>query len=112
MLLGKCRERNPMIRMSLPYLLEFAEQLEPLGRLPDGGVPYSEVSYPLFMAQWALEGFTSGSIFRPYLRSSWQLSQQLLTNIRTQTTNSDQGRQLLPYELYGVKSTYQQYKRH
>jgi len=99
-----------MIRLSLPYLLEFSEQIEPLFRLPDGEVVYGEVSFPLYMAQWALENFTNNSLYRPYLRTSWQLSQQLLNNIRTLTANSDHARKLLPYELYGVKQTYLQYK--
>jgi hypothetical protein len=111
------RERNgPMIRLSLPYLIEQFEQMEPLSRLPDGGTPdkpvtYGEVSFPLFMAQWALEQLTNSSLYRPYLRTSWQLSQQLLAAIRAQTANTtDYTRQLTPFELYGIKNNYQQYK--
>jgi hypothetical protein len=98
-----------MIRLSLPYLLEFTERVDTLPRLPDGEVTYSEISFPLYMVQSALENFTN-SLYGPYLRTSWQLSQQLLNNIRSLSANPDPNRKLLPYELYGVKHTYQQYK--
>jgi hypothetical protein len=98
-----------MIRISLPYMFELSEQLEELNRLPTQEVVYNEISFQMLMAQWNLETFTN-SIYRPYLRTSYQLSQQLLTNIRTQTGNPDRERKVQPYELYGIKNTYQQYK--
>jgi hypothetical protein len=98
-----------MIRLSLPYIFELAEPLEALSRLPEADAPYSEVSFALFMAQWTLENFTT-SLYSPYLRTSWQLSQQLLTVLRGHTANSDQTRQISRWELFGIKNTYSQYK--
>ena len=94
----------------MPYIFELLEQLAAIERLPELDTPYSQISFPLFMAQWTLEAFTNSSVYRPYLRTSWQLSQQLLTSIRGITANTDQTRNITSYELYAVKSNYQQYK--
>ncbi len=102
--------RLPMIRISLPWIFELSEQLQPLSRLPDQPTVYNEVWLPLITAEGALQTLSIGSIFTPYLLTSWALSQQLLANIRTQTQQTDTNRQLTQFELWSIKNTYGQYR--
>jgi hypothetical protein len=85
-----------MIRIYLPYVYELAEQLEPLARLPDQAVSYGEVFVTLAIAESSLVSLSAGSLFSAYLRTSYALSQQLLANIRTHTSNPDMDRQVAP----------------
>jgi len=98
-----------MIRISLPYIFTLADQLEPLAALPDQPTKYGDVFVRLSVAEYALSQLISG-LYSPYLRSSLDLSQHLLANLRAQTSNPDMDRQLGPYELLSIKSTYEQYK--
>jgi hypothetical protein len=98
-----------MIRISLPFLFEISEQLEGISRLPDKDSPAEEVHIPLYMVQWALENLTGTSLYRPYLRTSWQLSQQLLDAIKAITSDSS-GQIVKSWQLFGIKNTYAQYK--
>ena len=98
-----------MIRISLPNIFTLADQLEPLAALPDQPTKYGDIFVRLSVAEYALSQLNS-SLYSPYLRSSLDLSQHLLANLRAQTTNPDMDRQLGPYELWSIKNTYEQYK--
>src|SRR5262245_59229019 len=98
-----------MIRISLPYIFNLADQLEPLAALPDQPTKYGDVFVRLAVAEYALSQLISG-LYSPYLRSSLDLSEQLLANLRAQTSNPDMDRQLGPHELWSIKNTYEQYK--
>jgi hypothetical protein len=65
-------ERGPVIRISLPYVFQLAQELEPLDRLPPPtrDVPYNEIYLPLIMADFTLENLLRSSVFSGYLRSS------------------------------------------
>jgi hypothetical protein len=103
--------RSPMIRISLPYIYNLATQIEPLETLPaQQPTRYGDVFVRLAVAEGALAQLTA-SLYAPYLRSSYALSQQLLAAIRGQTSQSaDMDRQLGPYELWSIQNTYAQYK--
>src|SRR5262249_17845940 len=97
--------------ISLPYIYNLASQVEPLATLPSQqATRYGDIFVRLAIAESALVQLT-GSLYFPYLRSSFELSQQLLAAIRGQTTNSsDMDRQVGPYELWPIQNTYEQYK--
>lgn len=98
-----------MIRISLPYIFELSEGLDPLSRLPDGGVPFNDVFVQLIVAQNALEALTT-SLYMPYLRVSYALSQRLLEAIKAQTNQTDFNRQLGNFDLWLIKNIYGQYR--
>jgi hypothetical protein len=102
------RGARNMLRVSLPYIFDLAEQLDGLTRLPDTEVPLNDVYVPLIVASSAIQGLTS-SIYAPYLRSSYPLSQTLLGRINAETakTLTDS---IERWTLWGIKHTHGQYK--
>lgn len=101
-----------MIRISLPFIFDICESIEPLSRLPDGPVRYGEVFLPLVVAQGALQTLST-SLYAPYLRTSYALLHSLLNAINAQTSQAgpnSMDRQLNPYDLYTIKNAYGQYR--
>jgi hypothetical protein len=99
-----------MIRISLPYLFDLSDSLEPLGKLPEQPAPYKDVWLSLVIAEGTLQTLMTGSLFAGYLRSSRPLAEQLLNALRAQTSKPDMERQLNAYELWSIKNTYGQFK--
>jgi hypothetical protein len=99
-----------MIRISLPFVYDLAERLDALSRLPEQPTAFREVFFQLIMAENALNNLANGSLFSPYLRTSYVLSKQLFQAIRAQTSNHDMTRQMEAHELGLIKNTYSQYK--
>jgi len=78
-----------MIRISLPYLYNLAETLEPLERLqPD--TRYGDVFFSLWSAQQQLQGLFTGSVFSDTLRSSRAAAGTLVDAIQSQL-NKEEG---------------------
>jgi hypothetical protein len=98
-----------MIRISLPYIWSLAQELEPLANLPEKDVPAIDVLIPLFTANNALQTL-SGSLFGPYLRTSFALAQQLSTLLISVTANTDYSRNVSQFELWQIRQTFGQYK--
>lgn len=97
-----------MLRLSLPYIFELAEQLDGLARLPDEDVTLDAVYVPLIIGAGAIQGLTT-SVYAPYLRSSYPLSQNLLARINTETAKT------LPdkvdrWALWNIRHTHGRYK--
>jgi hypothetical protein len=73
-----------MIRISLPYVFNLSEQLEPLASLSPKDVVNDKV-FELWTAQSALESLLSGSVFSANMRSSRKLASDLVEPLKRQT---------------------------
>jgi hypothetical protein len=102
------RGARNMLRVSLPYIFEVAEQLDGLSRLPDSDATLTEVYVPLIIGAAAIQALTS-SVYAPYLRSSYQLSQNLLARINAETAKQMTD-QIDRWLIWGIKNTHTQYK--
>jgi hypothetical protein len=102
------RGARNMLRVSLPYVFELAEQLDGLSRLPDAEVDLNDIYVPLIIGAGAIQGLTS-SIYAPYLRSSYPLSQSLLSKINAETAKTLTDK-IDRWLLWGIRNTYGQYK--
>lgn len=87
-----------MIRASLPYIYRLAVSLEPAGNIKLGA-KFGDLFVELFIAQSALEGFLTSSIYTPYLRSSGPSGAILLAELKKQTDKTDFERVLDPGEI-------------
>ena len=101
-----------MIRISLTYIFQLAQQIEPLGSLQDEvDVPMRDIFMPLFMAEKSLEALVSDSVFATQLRSSFTLGYDLLSQIKKITGRMDSTDEpVASFQLYSIKRTYEQYK--
>ncbi|CAO4195738.1 hypothetical protein [Methylorubrum extorquens] len=101
-----------MIRISLTYIFQLAQQIEPLGSLQDEvDIPMRDIFMPLFMAETALEALLSNSVFATQLRSYFTLGHDLLSQIKKITSKIDSPDEpVASFQLYSVKRTYDQYK--
>jgi hypothetical protein len=103
-----------VIRISLPYVFQLAQELEPLDRLPPPtrDVPYNEIYLPLIMADFTLENLLRSSVFSGYLRSSLSLGSTLQASIRAVTygPTDDMGRLVTTFQIHQIRSGYEQYK--
>ncbi len=99
-----------MIRFSIPYFYNLSIELEPLARLPFEDTPYSSIKWTLLSAQNALRGLSENSIYSPYLRASYSLSQELLGKLSQQLAKQDEARILTQFEVYEIRSLYERYK--
>ncbi|WLA69745.1 hypothetical protein QIH77_22770 [Bradyrhizobium diazoefficiens] len=97
-----------MLRVSLPYVFELAEQLDGLSRLPDEDASLNDVYIPLIVGAGAIQGLTS-SIYAPYLRSSYQLSQKLLAAINVETAKT-LAETINRWALWGIRDLHGKYK--
>lgn len=68
-----------MLGISLPYLVHLANVLDQLGTLPDEDTPRGDHWLTLYQAHGQIEALTRQSFYAPYLRSSFAMSQELLT---------------------------------
>jgi hypothetical protein len=99
-----------MIRVSLSYLFELANKLDPLGGLPDADTPYNDIWINLAVAEGAIKSLYSQTLYGPYLRSSTALGQQLLQMIKSQTDNTDYTRVVTRFTLYQIRDLYKQFR--
>ena len=66
-----------MINISLPYIIDLTNKLENL-KIIQEGARASDVFFVGVMAEFALEAFLTSSVFSPYMRTSYQLGDELL----------------------------------
>lgn len=100
-----------MLKISLPYMVELAVALEPLGTLPEQDMPRTAVWWSLFTAQTSLHALTQSSVYAPYLRSSWNLSQELLNLLTAEITMDQQANPTIgQLALWGIKQSWNRYR--
>ncbi|WP_223977248.1 hypothetical protein [Bradyrhizobium sp. RD5-C2] len=97
-----------MLRLSLPYVFELAEQLEGLSRLPDADAKLEDIYVTLIIGAGAINGL-AGSVYAQYLRSSYPLSQTLLSKINAETAKGLADK-VDRWSLWNIRNTYSQYK--
>src|SRR4051812_13279302 len=74
----KRKWERAVIQVSLPYMIQVANGLDPLAILPDADVPRGGVWGTLYDAKIELDGLTRHSLYAPYLRTSFALGHELL----------------------------------
>lgn len=101
-----------MIRINLSYIFQLSSQLEPLKELPQGdGVKYHSVVVALMLADNSITNLLSSSVFAHNLRSSFQLADDLLGVIRSETQKEENfDRDVSQFDLYRIKTLYEQYR--
>ena len=101
-----------MIRMSLPFIFQLADDLEPVGRLPEQQTTYGEVWVSLFTAETTISSLVTSSLYAPYLRTSYAAAQEFLKALRVQTSKVpfEAERVLQPWELWTIKNAYNNYR--
>ena len=102
------RGARNMLRVSLPFIFELAAQLDNLSGLPEADVTLNDVYMPLIIGATAIRGLTN-SLYAPYLRSSYALSQTLLNQIDAQIAKN-LADQVDRWTIWGIKNTFGQYK--
>ena len=71
-----------MIRISLPFIFRLANEIEPLASLPETQTTYGEIWVRLAIAEAAVNALVTGSLYSPYLRTSYAAAQELLAALR------------------------------
>jgi hypothetical protein len=100
-----------MIRVSLTYIFDLATALEAIEKLPDGPVPLSQVIFDVFSPQSSLTTLYDQTLYRPYLRSSHSIAQELVAALNVITDNlSDANRQIQAHEIWAIKDSYRRFK--
>jgi hypothetical protein len=100
-----------MIRISLPFIFRLANELEPLASLPEQQTTYGDIWVRLNVAENAVNSLVEGSLYSPYLRTSYLSAQELLNALRFQTSKPfDMSRSIEPYETWAIRNSYAQYK--
>jgi hypothetical protein len=109
MILGGAKGCHPMIRISLPYVIQVSESLEPLLTLKPKDI-VNDLVIMMFGAQGTLGALLSGSVFSPNLRSSRQLASNLNEYLKKESdVHSDWAREL-GYVAVPIVNTYTQFK--
>jgi hypothetical protein len=98
-----------VIRISLSYVYNLAAKLEPLEQLPQSETPYGDIMLVLFEAKFALDNLDN-SLFKPYIRSSWQSFTSLKDSIEAQINHETFERKVSQYEIFTIKQLFQQFK--
>jgi hypothetical protein len=98
-----------MIRISLGYIYNFSKHMEELGKLEGADTPLASMFITLFGAKNAIEDM-SGSVFGPYLRSSYAPGNTLLIAINAQLNNNDFNRVVSKYEILSIKQLLDEYR--
>ena len=97
-----------MINISLPYIIDLTNKLENL-KIIQEGARARDVFFVGVMAEFALEAFLTNSVFSPYMRTSYQLGDELLQALKRLAALD--GEYVLTYtEQYSVNVKYEQYK--
>ena len=100
-----------MIRISLPFIFKLANDIEPLASLPEQQTTYGEIWVRLAIAEQTIRNLVEGSLYSPYLRTSYAAAQELLNILRSQISKSfEQTRTIEPYETWAIRNSYSQYK--
>lgn len=66
-----------MQQIMLPYLMDLSQELEQLGTLPDVETERGDIFMTLITCQYAIQTLIRSSVYAPYLRSSFQLGNEL-----------------------------------
>jgi hypothetical protein len=98
-----------VIRISLSYIYNMAIQLEPLDKLPAEDSSFSSILPSIYPAKIMLDNFET-SLFRPYLRTSLGHFVELKRVIDQQIENTDFKRSVSSFELFAIRSAFQQYR--
>jgi hypothetical protein len=100
---------RPMIRISLPYVFNLFETLEPLSKLNPKSTLGDEV-FTLWGAQATLETLLIGSVFSANLRSSRKLASDLVELLKRESSTEKDWAKELGYAAAYVGQLYGQFK--
>jgi hypothetical protein len=98
-----------MIRISLPYIYNLSETLEPLANI-QFDAKYSDIFLILWKAQNAVETLIQQSVFAYSLRSSRSLAESLVAILKEQSEDSDFDRVVEPHVIAAIQHTFNQFK--
>jgi hypothetical protein len=101
--------RNPMIRISLPYVYNLSETLEPLKALNPKMIR-GEIIFDLWTAQSVLDGLLANSVFSANLRSSRQLATALSSKLKIEAGAEHDWNAELGYAANAIVQQYAQFK--
>ena len=105
------RKRPPMLRISLPYVIQLNNELEKLSSLPDEDVPQWPTLMSIIGASAAIRQLLTGSVYSPYLRSSSQHGNDLLSMLDEHISGEKKDREnFFALELIMIKNKYQEYR--
>lgn len=101
-----------MVRISLSYLYQLAENLDPLSRLPDQAeVKLKDIFFQIITADHAINSLIVNSVFSASVRSSRQSAQDLLDALRFYPTDGFDIESIVDsYKIFHIKNAYEQYK--
>jgi hypothetical protein len=99
-----------MIRVSLSYIFDLATKIEPLAALPEKDTAWGDIWLQVYIAQTALEGLYSQTLYAPYLRSSTALATELSGLLKSQMSKQDQDRILTQFTLWQIRDAYGRFK--
>jgi hypothetical protein len=102
------RGNPPMLRISLPFIYNLAEQLEPITNIATG-TQYNDIFIRLYVAESTINTFLNGSVFAPYIKSCRVTGNaiiQAIQNINANGTN----RALNFAEIYPITNGVAQFK--
>lgn len=101
-----------MIKLSLPYIYQLAENLEPLTRIPQiPGVKYRDIFISLMVAQSVLSNFNNNSVFASSVRTSRRLADKLISLIQEITQGDpDPDREIDGFTIFQISNSFEQYK--
>ena len=102
-------ERSPMIRISLSYVYNYAQQIEGLAALPVKDRKLDEIFIELFNAKLAIDAMHS-SMFGPYLVTSYQSHKTLIDALNSYFEKYDPAKVLPAYEIATLKQLFEQYR--
>jgi hypothetical protein len=102
------RGKPAVIEISLPWIYNLAETLEPLTALRPG-VSYNDVFVQLFSARMAIDGFLNNSVFMANVRSCRQYGVTLMNAIDELVKNTND-RQFDIHEVFSTVHAFGQFK--
>jgi hypothetical protein len=106
---GASAEREPVIRISLPYVYNLAESLEPLLTL-QADSRYMDIFITLWSAHTQIDGLINNSVFTHTLRSSRAHADALQRAIKVETENPNSDRVLTVYDVVPIIQQATQFK--
>lgn len=101
--------RRQMIRISLPYVFDLCEKLEPLKALKPTD-QRGDVIFILWVAQIAVEQLVGSSVFSANLRSSRQLAVALASTLKKESDGDQDWTKELGYQAATIAQMYGQFK--
>ncbi|MGN6465115.1 MAG: hypothetical protein ACTHLP_06475, partial [Rhizobiaceae bacterium] len=102
--------KPPVIRISLSYIYKLAVALEPIGNFAAQETARGDVFFPALLAQNAVTELTTGTLYAPFLRTSFQSAQNLIAELSKITGQPVNDIPIPQYEMFLLKQAYDQYK--